>query len=307
MIKTVTVTNYLGESLELTLTSPEESGLAIMEITGLGPPKANVNTTEMATMDGTRYNSARMNQRNIVFKFKLLDVPTIEEVREQTYTIFPVKKQVRLDFYTDTRSAYIYGYVESNEPIIFSKAETAQVSVICPDPYFRSMDDSGVADMSLLTPLFEFRYSNESLTDKLTEFGMLREDTHCELVYPGEIETGVTIKIRATGAASGVAFYQEDPDGIQKAKKIEIRDNILQSLLGSTIQAGDEIEICTVKGSKHAWLTRGNISYNILNALGLNVDWFQLEHGTNVFFSEASTGLEYLQVSINYNVLYEGL
>ena len=37
MIKSVTVTNYLGESLKMKLTNPYDSGIAITDITGIGP------------------------------------------------------------------------------------------------------------------------------------------------------------------------------------------------------------------------------------------------------------------------------
>lgn len=59
MIKSITVTNPKGESLELDLFHPEKSGLIVKSITGLGPPKANINSTDLATADGALYSSAR--------------------------------------------------------------------------------------------------------------------------------------------------------------------------------------------------------------------------------------------------------
>ena len=41
MIKAITVTTPKGESLKLTLANPEESGLIVKSIEGLGPSKAN--------------------------------------------------------------------------------------------------------------------------------------------------------------------------------------------------------------------------------------------------------------------------
>ena len=60
MIRTITVKNYLGDSIKLNLARPEESGFVVKSITGLGPGKATVNTTEVATNDGGLFNSARM-------------------------------------------------------------------------------------------------------------------------------------------------------------------------------------------------------------------------------------------------------
>ena len=37
MIRTITVKNYLGDSIKLNLARPEESGFVVKSITGLGP------------------------------------------------------------------------------------------------------------------------------------------------------------------------------------------------------------------------------------------------------------------------------
>ena len=67
MIYSFTITNYLGDTIKLTLREPALSGFLIKSVTGLGPVKANINTTEVATNDGSKFNSARLTQRNIVF------------------------------------------------------------------------------------------------------------------------------------------------------------------------------------------------------------------------------------------------
>ena len=74
MIKSVTVVNYLGESIKIELTKPDVSGFVIKYITGLGPVKAEINNTEISTGDGAIYNSARLNSRNIVLGLSFLPV-----------------------------------------------------------------------------------------------------------------------------------------------------------------------------------------------------------------------------------------
>ena len=130
MLRSITVTNFLGESLFLDLFNPYDTGLIITSITGIGPAKANVNTTELAVSDGSIYNSARVTQRNIVFNFNLVEDPVtnlVEDVRQRTYKYFPLKKLLTLTFETDNRVAEIQGYVETNEPDIFQQEETAQI------------------------------------------------------------------------------------------------------------------------------------------------------------------------------------
>ena len=124
MIKAITVTTPKGESLKLTLANPEESGLIVKSIEGLGPSKANINTTELATMDGSVYSSARTTERNIVLTLAMMFAPTIEDSRQKTYHFFPVKGKVKLVIETDNRQVQTEGYVESNEPDIFSIKST---------------------------------------------------------------------------------------------------------------------------------------------------------------------------------------
>ena len=53
MLKTMTVTNFLGESVVINLRDNEpEHGLIIKEIDGLGPPHAVINMSDYATDDG---------------------------------------------------------------------------------------------------------------------------------------------------------------------------------------------------------------------------------------------------------------
>ena len=59
MIRAVTFTNYLGDSIRLDLARPEESGFIIKSVTGLGPGKANINTTEIATNDGSEQKDVK--------------------------------------------------------------------------------------------------------------------------------------------------------------------------------------------------------------------------------------------------------
>lgn len=142
MIKSIKVVNPKGEALVLELTNPEKSGLFVQSIEGLGPPKATINGSELATTDGMYYTSARVTYRTIVFNLGMMSRDreselgplSIEQSRHLTYVYFPLKKRIRMEFETDIRTVYTYGYVESNEPNIFAEEEACSISVVCPDP-----------------------------------------------------------------------------------------------------------------------------------------------------------------------------
>lgn len=304
MIKSVTVTNYLGESITIDMQRPDTSGFYIKSITGLGPSKANINIAERATVDGGQYSSAHVNTRNIVIKLGFLFSHGIEAVRRKSYKYFPIKKKVTLLIETDMRTCETYGYVESNEPDIFSKEEGCQISILCPDPYFYSAGVNGVnvTVFSATIPMFEFPFMNNSLTSKQIIVGDTQRDTIKNVFYDGEAEIGANIYIHAIGAVSNPTIYNE-----QTRESMKIDTSLLETLTGSGIIAGDDIVICTIKGQKSIKLFRNGEYTNIINCLDRDSEWFQLVNGDNVFVYTADSGVDNLQFKIESRVAYEGV
>ena len=304
MIKSVTITNHLGESIKLDLFNPEESGFIIKSIEGLGPVKANINFKELATNDGSIDNSARLSSRNIVMNLQFMESPTIEETRLKSYKYFPIKRNVKFLIETDNRICETIGRVETNVPTIFSNAEGCQISILCPNPYFYSAGENGTNQTIFYgtEPLFEFPFSNESLTEDLIEFGSIENRTEGTIYYDGDTEIGITIQIHAVGEAEGLVIYNTKTREIMR-----INDDKLKSLMGSGIQAGDEITITTSRGEKGIYMLRSGVTTNILNSLEKPIKWFQLSKGDNTFAYTASAGLTNLQFRIENKVIYEGV
>lgn len=304
MIHSITVTNYLGDSITLELARPEQSGFIVKSVEGLGPAKGNVNTVEVSTNDGGVFNSARLSIRNPVLDLVFLEtnIETIEDIRHKSYKYFPVKKKVKLLIETDNRVSEIEGYVEHNEPAIFSNQEGCQISIICPYPYFYSAGESNITIFSGIEPLFEFPFENESLVTDLLEMGEVQNSAEQVITYNGDAEIGVTIIIYAIGDASNVTIYNA---GTREVMRIDT--DKLAALTGDGIVAGDEITIKTTKGDKSITLLRGGVTTNILNCLDKNADWFQLVKGDNVFVYTAETGNSNLQFRIENRVIYEGV
>lgn len=304
MIRAVTFTNYLGDSIRLDLARPEESGFIIKSVTGLGPGKANINTMEIATNDGSLFNSSRMPSRNIVISLAYMWKDSIEDVRQLSYKYFPIKKKLTMLIETDNRQAEIEGYVESNDPTIFSKDEGSDISIVSPNPFFYSAGKDGINTTIFygVEALFEFPFSNESLKDPLLEMGEIKNETEQVVVYNGDAEIGVTITIHAIGEASNIMIYNT---GTREVMRIDT--DKLEKFTGSGIIAGDEIIICTVKGNKSITLLRNGKTTNILNCLDKNADWFQLAKGDNIFAYTAEYGSTNLQFKIENRIVYEGV
>lgn len=306
MIKSFTITNYLGDSIKLELGRPEKSGFLIASVSGLGPTKANINTTEISTNDGSMFNSARLNQRNIVFQLIFTDTEkgeSIEDIRQKSYKYFPMRKNLTVTIEMDNRLVKTVGYVEANEPSIFSSMEGTQISIICPDPYLYSAGEDGdnTTVFSGIESVFEFPFSNESLTEPLMIMGIIKNKTENVVIYHGDSEIGITISIHALGEVSNVTIYN-----LGTREQMRIDTEKIKALTGSGIITSDDIIIRTVKGDKSITLIRGGVSTNILNCLDKNTDWFTLSKGDNIFAFTAESGVTNLQFKIENKVVYEG-
>lgn len=309
MINGFTFTNFRGDSIDVDLRRPEVSGFLIKDVTGLGPAKATINSTEVATYDGAFFNSSRVESRNIVFTIGFVTTETgetIEDIRQKSYKFFAIKREVAVIVKTDNRWLETTGYVESNEPEIFSQEESAQISIICPDPYFyeagkdRSLQKT---DFYGIKHSFVFPFSNESLTEKKIVLGEIQNMSENTVWYTGDAMTGIYIRIHALGTAKNITIHNTE-----LRQKMTIDTDKIATLTNSDgIITGDDIIITTVKGSKSAYIIRDGVYTNILNALNKDADWFQLEKGDNVFTFVADEGLTNLQFYIENRILYEGV
>ena len=226
----------IGDHLELPFDA--SSGYVVKEIEGLGPVKADIITTEYASMDGGAYQTARGNMRNIVLQLGF--DPSYEsddpfgELRRGLYPYLTPKMHVELRFLSSNfETVKILGYVESFEPSIFSAEPEVQISILCPDPYFSSIAPVTVfpnigesfnienpigavaTGFTLTVDEFETHISNPILV-KVTKFHMPEGTTSMSLVghvagVPGLVVLKiVTIK----GSKSAIWWDYEDYDPI---------------------------------------------------------------------------------------------
>lgn len=287
MVKKVTVYQKPDKSdaFTMVLTSPtnvsQYTGFIIDKIDGLGPVEANVNTTEMV-VDGDHFNSSRIGKRNVVMDliFYSETGTGIEDVRQKSYKLFPTKKLVYVEIETDNHTLWTKGYIEKNDPDIFSENEGNQVSIICPDPKM---------------------YSVETQSETL----IVGENT---VEYEGEVEVGTVITF-AIGSdiekpvAQGVPAFTiscSKPDGSIQSIDIFTPSN--------GFHAGDTIIISSVTGNKYAiWTESGTeVDHNALHLISQNPDWITLEEGdNNIQIVDADSALS--SIAMINNICFEGV
>lgn len=314
MIKSVTVTNYRGDSLEMPLEWPNPSGLLISKIDGITPGNVQVNSQDFAVLDGGVYNSSRMQTRNITLEFYYgrgsqvpdVDNHDVETSRHIAYRYFPVKTQVRLDFLTDERSLSIWGYVEGNDTDIFSEHEKGQVSIVCPDPYFYEKD-TVVFNFGDSIPEFEFPFSNESLTEPLICFSDYGPGSIYSVEYNGDIEVGIVLRIHflKTQTVPKISFYD-----ISKNKKLVLDFDDIKLKTGVSFigQYGD-IVMSSVRGEKDIWYERFGKRQSIIGAFDVqNFPWMYFTPGENLFgFKVDEQYLDEFEITLEHRGAYGGV
>lgn len=311
MIEYIEVTNEAGSTLRLPLSNPWETGMAVTNITGINTVKANINMTGYADSDLKKKNYAALDTRNIVITLRYLatSTKTVEEVRDDAYFFFTPKKKIHLVIKTDRRFVGTDGYVESNEPDIFSKEEASTISILCEDPllYDENGEDIDRSDYNFnaVEPMLEFQLCNDSLTEKLIELGEVRHKPINSIVYEGEYDVGFTIHMHCKGKVTDPVIYSNRQGGEFKLITSRLA-NILAS--GSTtFEKGDVITISTIPGHKSIMLLRNGKVYNILHLLLAGSTWPMLKTGTNEFIVDAANGFEMIAISYSYSLGYLGV
>lgn len=280
---TLSVKNNLGKELKLT-NNPD---YIVYQIDGLTPPPATINSTVNATVDGSTITSTKLEDRNIVIYAALRG--DIEASRLRLYEYFPSKKTVTLYFKNGSRDVYISGVVDTFECNQFSNPQVAQISIICPDPYFKDVHPLEMA-LSEVNPLFEFPFS---IPAEGVEFSTYVINNRKTLINTSGVDTGVTIKLFATGTVVNPTIY-----------------NILtgqQMTLNITMQPADTILIDTNVNKKSITLIRTGESSNALGYMRPDSKWFVLSAGDNVFTFNCESGNENLNITFSASVLYSGV
>lgn len=264
----------------------------IYKIDGLCPPSAALNFSTIANVDGKVYNSGRINERNIVLYVKIY--ADVETNRNILYSHFPVGQKVRIFYRNDLHDVYIDGYVESFECDFFVNNEIAQISIICNDPYFRSLEKQSVS-MSIVNNMFEFPFSiavNESIVISDRNYYVT------EKINPGLVSTGIIVEFEAIG--DGVLHPWLTNSTTHQTMKLSGRESVLNT--------GEKIIVNTNKHNLSITkILVDGTSKNILNTMDTGFQWVQLAPGDNYITFGADAYPESLLVNVSFEKLLLGV
>ena len=257
---------------------------------GLGEADFDVSSQQAAGMDGELYQGSTANKRNIVIKATVIppEGTTHAQIRETFFAFFVPRETGTLYFYDGDKARKIDYKTENCEFDLDGIFRDVTISLICPDPVFRSAIDERT-DVAEIEGLIEWPVELEA------EFEVaIKHDTKMATVHnPSSVSRGLTVTFTAAGEATN-------------PKLIEVNRQQSFRIL-TTLHNGDVLVVTTGPGSKRVKLIRDNVESNINYCWEFGGTWLQVEPGENLFTYEADSGSGALSVTLASTPLYWGV
>lgn len=277
--------NAAGDQLSFAQNSP----FTVTEIQGLNPPEATINTSQVALIDGAKFNSAKLNMRSLNVAFAI--EYEAAKNRIEVFKVLKSKQYVKMYYIGDYRDVYIEGYISAINITYFEKKQIVTCSILCPDPYFKQAQEI-VDKLTNIISAFHFPFASTEEPELL--FGYISNDVGITIANDGDVDCGMIIELYARDDVS-------DP---------KIFNYITQDFIGLSfdMEQADLITIDTRQGHKSAILTRNGVQTNLFNYVLKNSTWLQLEANGSTFVYEVGTGdAADLVVTFKHNNLFEGV
>lgn len=258
----ITATNAYNNSLQVT-----QNSLFRVTAEGLNPPPGTVYTADLASKNGSLYNTSKVNNRNIVLNIWPAG-RNPEAARLELYKVFKVSKFVRLHIETSARDCTAEGYIEDMPGDFDRPDQQVQVSIVCPDPFLTAT----------------------AATEKtITVAGTAETVTNA-----GDFETGAVFEITATGAVEGLTIENETTG---ETFGIDVTLAAGDKITLNTKQ-GEKGLFLTRSGSAPV---------NALNLMTDGSSWPILQPGSNSVAFDANAGGGNATMKVTFSALFGGI
>lgn len=261
---------------------------SVIGISGLNPPSASIFTSKSPNRKGARKNGSTLNERIIVVSVKLLG--DIEANRNALYSWVDPEEEVKIYYRNSTKNVYCEGTVSDCDIDFFTDNEVVGVSILCPDPFLKDVEEI-VADISALLKQFTFPFAIDSAG---IPFSTIRGSNNTGIFNAGA-ETGVKITITCRAEVKNIRIY-------------DATDTTREFKINGTIPAGWVITIDTDGSPKTCKAKKPDGStVNLFNRISQNPTWFTLKRGNNSFGYTAESGLTDTEVTFSFSNKYLGV
>ena len=268
--------------------------IVINSIDGIYEFVGEVMTSPYSQTSGDRYKTTRAPKRNIVVEGIIYN--NFYENRQLMYRVFRLGSVGRFCYSENGRdNRYADYYVESIDIDQDAYRGAYQISLICPDPFFYDASPKNI-DLAAWVPDFEFIHEFDEDGEDLghRETSMIQEIENLN----GVDGIGLKITFSATGNVTNPYIYL-----YETGEQIKIGTTANPYTLTST----KTVEIETTTGKKNIVQVENNVETRINEYLDPDSVFFQLRAGINTIGYNAASGVENLNVHIEYKMRYLGV
>ena len=190
--------NKLGDQINFA----SNSAFTVTLIEGLNPPEATINLSDIALMDGAKFNSSKLNVRYINIAFAI-EVNAAKN-RIEVYKVLKSKQYVKMTYNGDYRNVYIEGYIESINIDYFEMKQIVTCSIVCPSPFFKDAQMM-VNELKNVINAFHFPFASEETPELVMSY--INNETGINLENDGDINCGMIIEMYAIKAVSDPKIF----------------------------------------------------------------------------------------------------
>ena len=275
-----------GEKIDLY----SDIGIRLVSADGIGF-SSEISSMQLYDRDGSLYQNSTLPQRGISLVVRYIGAKWKHEISKlRLNRLLDRKKELRLRYITDNIDVYIECRTEQVNTPPNTYPMVTQISLICPDPYWRKSGDNSIV-MAGIIPLFEFIIG---IPESGMEFGDIKAGTITDLWNGGTVESGALFIITANQPCTN-------------PKLLNLRtEQFIQ--ISVAMGAGYILEICTEQGKRSVWLTHNGVRRNCFSRRTRGSEFFQLVCGSNpVKYSVDSGGDRAVDIVCKFDTKYGGI
>ena len=280
---TLIAENQYGEQLELT----NNPAYSVINIDGLNPPDAIINSLQRAGHDGSVFNTAFVDNRQIIIDIAI-NGPACGN-RNELFRFFRTARRTRLIYHNDLHDVYIDGWCQNAPVQYFGQKQVFQATLICPDPFWHGLTEV-IGQTDGVEALFEFPFSIEEAGIPFSEYV---SGGGAFIWNPGNVESGIIVEITASGAVTNPLVYHVNTDTFFKVT--------------TSLQSGDKLIIDTITDQKSVKRIRSGSTTNLIASRAIGSTWLQADPGMNEFTLKADSGVANMTATIRFTTNIEGV
>lgn len=280
-------------NVEVEFNQESNADFFLLSLDGAYSISNNVSVTNNTMTDGSTYQGSTVEQRNLVIT-AFMDCD-YQFKRNLLYKCFKPKSTGSFTYIEEQEIRTIDYKVESVEIEDTGVVRNITISLLCPDPFFRDLEDIQVV-MAGWKKTFEWPHE---FVEEREAFGERIQEVIKNLENESAADhVGMEIRIGVDGeVVNPIIYHIEEREYI----RIGTKDHPLH------LNAGDVLRITTETNKKNVYLLRDGKETKVNEYMDEESEFIQLVHGSNTLKYDAESGIEYMNVLVAYKFCYLGV